>query len=143
MLEKVQVSSGLTTPQVFVRNLLSRLISIWLQARWKLPWVDDLIRENDGGSMTLWILHDLLVTFDTTDYSSLLEHLSGLHVGRTCFTVVSLIPFRQVSQGGAGRLLTAPHFDSWPQGSVLSSMLFNIYVKMLGEITKRLGLWHG
>ncbi|KAF7241457.1 hypothetical protein EYD10_11979, partial [Varanus komodoensis] len=103
---------------------------------------DDLCRERDRGSASLLVLLDLSAAFDTIDHGILLDRLVGLGVGGTAwqwFRSYLNGRFQKVVLGDCG---SAP----WQlchgvlQGSILSPLLFNIYMKLLGEVIRRCGL---
>ncbi|KAF7246934.1 Transmembrane protease serine 12 [Varanus komodoensis] len=101
-----------------------------------------LCREKDRGSASLLVLLDLSAAFDTINHGILLDRLAGLGVGGTAlqwFHSYLNDRFQKVVLGDYG---SAP----WQlchgvlQGSILSTLLFNIYMKLLGEVIRRCGL---
>ncbi|XP_053104853.1 leucine-rich repeat-containing protein 39 isoform X1 [Hemicordylus capensis] len=103
--------------------------------------MDDLQLAIDRGCVTLLVLLDLLAAFDTIDHSILLDRLRGLGVGGTAlqwFRSYLSGRFQMVSLGDCCSSKSELLYGV-PQGSVLSPMLFNIYMKPLGEIIRRFG----
>ena len=103
---------------------------------------NDLCRERDRGSLTLLIPLDLSAAFDTIDHGVLLDRLAGLGVGGTV-----LQRFRSFLADHVQRVVLGDSCSvQWrlchgvPQRSILSPMLFNIYMEPLGEVLRRLGL---
>ena len=102
---------------------------------------DDLCQERDRGSVTLLIPLDLSAAFDTIDHGVLLDRQAGLGVGGIvlrwfCSFLADCV--QRVVLGDSGSV-------SWhlchevPQGSILSPMLFNIYMELLREVIRRFG----
>lgn len=80
----------------------------------------------DRDSVTLLLLFTLSMAFDTTDHAILLDQPSGLGIGSTMFK--------------SGCSLASWHFCYGAlKGNILSRVLFNIYMKLLGAITRCLG----
>ncbi|KAF7244356.1 LINE-1 retrotransposable element ORF2 protein [Varanus komodoensis] len=93
---------------------------------------DDLCRERDRGSASLLVLLDLSAAFDAIDHGILLDRLAGLGVGGT-----ALQWFRSYLNGRFQKVVLGD-YDSAPWQ--LYPLLFNVYMKRLGEVIRRCGL---
>ena len=96
--------------------------------------LDDLIREADRGKMSLLVLLDISATFDTVDHGIILGRLSELWIGG-----LALAWLRSFLEGHPQRVQLGENVSAlWslscgvPQG-LISPMLFNIYMRLLGE----------
>ena len=100
---------------------------------------DDLLREADGHKMSLLVLLNISVTFDNFDHGILLGRLSNL--GISDLVLVWLWSFLedhpQRVQLGESVLALWNLSCGVLQGSVISSMLFNVYIKPLGGVIRR------
>uniref|UniRef100_A0A803SX51 ribonuclease H n=1 Tax=Anolis carolinensis TaxID=28377 RepID=A0A803SX51_ANOCA len=104
--------------------------------------INDLRQELDKGSVSLLVLLDLSVAFDTVDHSILLGHLAEMGLRGTVLQWLRSFLEGHSQMVSLGDTCSAPQPLSCgvPQGSVLSPMLFNIYMKLLGEIIRSFGV---
>uniref|UniRef100_A0A8D0DWT2 Reverse transcriptase domain-containing protein n=1 Tax=Salvator merianae TaxID=96440 RepID=A0A8D0DWT2_SALMN len=104
--------------------------------------IDDLWRARDRGYSSILVLLDLSEAFNTIDHGILLRQLEGLGVGATVLWWFSSYLSGRLQSVLVGRQRSAPRplICGVPQGSVLSPLLFNIYMKLLGEIVRRYGV---
>uniref|UniRef100_A0A803TL80 Reverse transcriptase domain-containing protein n=1 Tax=Anolis carolinensis TaxID=28377 RepID=A0A803TL80_ANOCA len=104
--------------------------------------VNDLRRELDRGSVSLLVLLDLSAAFDTVDHGLLLGRLAGMGLGGTVLQWLRSFLEGRTQMVSLGDTCSTPQPLSCgvPQGSVVSPMLFNIYMKPLGEIIRSFGV---
>ena len=113
---------------------------------------NDILSNTDQGMVTVLVLLDLSAAFDTLDHGILLSRLKS-HVGVTEATIdwfSSYLSNRRqtVVINGTSRTdclqsdtpASYPLRYGVPQGSVLGPILFNIYLRPLGDVIRKHGL---
>ena len=102
---------------------------------------NELLWGKDRGSATLLIFLDLSAAFDTIDHGILLDRLCKMGVGGTVLQWFHSHLQGRFQKVVLGDFCSTPWLLSCrvPQGSILSPMLINIYMKLLGEVIKGFG----
>ena len=87
------------------------------------------------------ILLDLSAAFDTVNHGILLGRLSGLGTGGQALAWLRSFLEDHPQKVQLGEMLSAPWTLSCGvlQGSIISPMLFNIYMRLLGEVIRSFG----
>ena len=108
---------------------------------------DDLLREANRGKVSLLVLLNLSVAFDITDTTfdtpgTLLGRLSGLGVDAQALPWLRSFLEDRPQRVQLAEMLSAPLTLNCGvlQGSVISPMLFNIYMRLLGDVIRSLEL---
>ena len=102
---------------------------------------DDLLREADRGKISLLVLLDISVAFDTIDHGILLGRLSKLGIGGLVLAWLWSFLGDRPQRVQLGESVSAP----WSlncgvlQGLIISLMLFNIYMRPLGGVIRGCG----
>ena len=94
---------------------------------------DDLLRKADRGKISLLVLLDISAAFDTVDHGILLGRLSELGIGGLAFAWLRSFLEDCPQRVQLGESVSAPWNSNCgvPQGSIISPMLFNIYMRPL------------
>ena len=92
------------------------------------------VTEADRGKMSLLFLLDITVAFDTVNHGILLGRLSELGIGGRAFAWLCSFLEDRPQRVQLGENVSAPWSLNCgvPQGSIISPMLFNIYMRPLG-----------
>ncbi|XP_078248725.1 uncharacterized protein LOC140706526 [Pogona vitticeps] len=105
----------------------------------------NLLREAKRGKMSLLVLLDISATFDTVDYGVLLGRHSKLGISGLVLAWLQSFLEDYPQRVQLGECILAP----WnlncgvPQGLIISPMLFNIYMRLLGGVIRGCGaLYH-
>ena len=99
---------------------------------------EDLLREAERSKMSLFVLLDISAAFNTVNQGILLGRLSKLGIGG-----LALAWFRSFledhHQLGDSVLALWNLNCGVPQGSIISPMLFDIYMRLLGQVIRGCG----
>ena len=110
-----------------------------------LKILNDVGQNADTKRATLLIGLDLSAAFDTIDYSILFKRLQlsyGLH-GQALNLVISYLEGRnQYIKSGDSCSDQIPVTDGVPQGSVLSPLLFSLYISPVADVIGSFGMSH-
>lgn len=100
--------------------------------------VDDQRKDLDRENTSLLVLLDLSIPFDTIRHGILWECLFNLGLDRLvlCWFYYSHLDRSQKVVLGNSCSSPWPLAYGFLQGSILSSMLFNIYMKLLGVVKR-------
>ncbi|XP_010773018.1 RNA-directed DNA polymerase from mobile element jockey-like [Notothenia coriiceps] len=98
---------------------------------------NDLLLSSDSGNLNILILLDLTAAFDTINHTILLSHLeSSLNITDTALSWLKSPVHHQFIHINNCTSSTAPLSQGVPQGSVLSPLLFILYMFPLGKIIR-------
>lgn len=104
---------------------------------------NDLLIVSDSGYLSILIILDLRAAFDTVDHSVLitrLETVFGVSDAALNWFKSYLSDHKQFVSMDGFRSKTGVVQSGVPQGSILGPLIFNIYIFLLGQLLRSLGL---